>query len=151
MSHRSIHSYPSGPVSGSGVEGCFWIASWAGMLSSGCLTWNQACPLYTAPQSSPGSPRRLACAVGNVLCPCGPCRCACTGQPAPYTKGGSLEVRVARPPTTPHHRLPMQGAQDGGHCSHSARTGHRACQSSPPHATAWCIAAQRGTGSHKPL
>ena len=79
---------------------------WARMLSSGHLTWSRACPLYTVPQSSPGSPRRLVCVVGNGLRPRSPCRCACTGQPAPFTKGSSLEVRVTHRPTMPHHRPP---------------------------------------------
>ena len=81
----------------------------------------------------------------------GPCRYACTGQPAPYTKGSLLEVWAAHPPTMRHHRLPMQGAQDGKCHPHSARTRHRAHQSSPPHAIAWCTAAWRGIGCHRQL
>ena len=151
MSHGSIHPYPPGLVSGSSIKSCSWISSWARMLSSGHLAWSQACPLYAAPQSSHGSPRRLVCVVGNGLRPHSLCRYACTGQPAPYTKGGPLEVWVTRPPTMPHHRLPMRGTRDGRCCSRSARTGHWAHRPSPPHATTQCIAAQRGIGSHRPL
>ena len=150
MSHGSVHPYPPGPVSGSSAKSCSWISSWAWMLSSGHLMWSGAHPLYAVPQSS-GSPRRLACAAGNGPCLHSPCRCACTGQPVLYTKGSFLEVWVTRPPTMPHHRLPMRGAEDGGHRSRSARAGHQAPQSSSPHATAQCITVQRGTGSCRPL
>ena len=53
------------------------------------------------------------------------------------------------PPKMPHHRLPTRGAQDGGHHSHSAGTGHPACPSSLTHAAAQCIAVWRGTESCK--
>ena len=90
MSHGSIHSYPPGLVSGSGVKSCSWISSWAWMLSADQPMWSPACLPFAVPQPSPGSPRRPACAVGNGPHPHGPCRCARTGQPAPYTKGGFL-------------------------------------------------------------
>ena len=89
--------------------------------------------------------------AGNGPHPCGPCRYACTGQPVPYTKGSLLEVRVTRPPTTPHRRLPTRGARDGRRHSHSARTGHRPCWSSPLHAADRCIAAWKCIGSRRPL
>ena len=149
MSHGSVHSYLPGLVSGSGIESCSWIPSWAWMLSAGHSTRSRACLLFTTPQPSPGSPRRPACMVGNGPCPCGPCRCACTGWPAPYTTGGFLEVPAACPPAMPHHRLPTRGAQDGRHHSCSVGTGHPACPSSLTHATTRCIAAQRGTEFHK--
>ena len=141
MSCESVHSYPPGLVSGSNIRSC----SWAWMLSTDHPTWSPTCLPFAVPQPSPGSPRRPACMTGNGLCPCSPCRCACTGWPAPYTMGGILEVPATCPPTMPHHRLPMQGAQDGRHHSHSAGTGHPAHPSSPSHATTRCITAQRGT------
>ena len=83
--------------------------------------------------------------VGNGLHPCGPCRCACTGKPAPNTTGGFLEAWAARPPAVPDHRLPTQGARDGGCHSHSAGRGHLASPSSLTHAAAQYITAWRGT------
>ena len=145
MSCRSVCSNPPGLVSGSSIESCSWISSWAWMLSADHSTWSQACLLDAAPQPSPGSPRRPACMAGNGPHPCGPCRCASTSQPAPYTMGGFLEAWVTRPPAVPHHRLPMQGARDGWCHSHSAGTGHLARPSSLTHATTWCITARRGT------
>ena len=144
MSCGSVCSTPHGLVSGSGIESCSWI-SWAWMLAAGHSTQSRASLLNTAPQPSPGSPRRPACMVGNGPHPHSPCRCACTGQPALYTTGGFLEAQVAHPPAVPYHRLPMQSPQDDGLHSNSAGTGHLASPFSLTHAATQCIAAQRGT------
>ena len=87
--------------------------------------------------------------TGNGLHHHGPCRYAYAGRPAPYTKGGLLEVWAAHPPTMRHRRLPTQGAQDGEHCRHLARTRHWACQSSPPCVIAQYTAVQRGIASRR--
>ena len=103
MSHRSVCSNPPGLVSGSGIESCSWISSWAWMLCAGHSMQSQTCLLNAAPQPPPGSSRRPACMAGNGPCPHSPCRCACTGWPASYTTGGFLEAQATRPPAMPHH------------------------------------------------